>query len=171
MGQQARRSRYYGCLWHWFHFGLPDHRCSRPLSGLHWIFHPEASEHNRIVEERVSIQYTRFRLPWAFEISQVRKELGISQVDKSKLDDFAAEESEVIGNAALLKQVNHLEVKRSGKSLRRIQTVREGDLLLVEDEFNAVRWRILEGDFSAAAATCAKGTATLEKTNANQVSR
>ena len=120
---------------------------------MHWTFHPEASEHNRIIEEQVSTQYTRFRLPWAFEISQVRKELGISQVDKSKLDDFAAEVSEVIGNAALfLKQVNHLEVKRSGKSLRRIQTVREGDLLLVEDESNAVRWRILEGDFSAAAA-------------------
>lgn len=122
-------------------------------SGQHWKFHPEASETERINVRRVETQFTRFRLPWAFEVSQVRQELNISPVDKSKLDEFAAEVSEVISIAALfLKQVKHLEVKRSGKSLRRIQTEREGDLLLVEDESVAIKWRILEGDFSSEAA-------------------
>jgi hypothetical protein len=118
-------------------------------SGQHWQFHPEAPEHERIIVNRVETKYTRFRLPWAFEISPVRKELGISQVERSKLDDITKEMSEVIEIAALfLKQVKLLEVKRSGKIIRRIQTEREDDWLLVEDEKEVIRWRILEGDFA-----------------------
>jgi hypothetical protein len=121
-------------------------------SGQHWKFHPEAPENERIVEEHVETQHTLFRLPWAFEISQVRKELGISQVERSQLDEFAKEMSEVIQTAALfLKQVKLLEVKRSGKSVRRIQTERENDILLVADGTEVIRWQILEGDFSAQA--------------------
>lgn len=92
-------------------------------SGRRWKFHPEAPENERILVNQIQTQHTRFRLPWAFEITSVRKELGISRVEKSKLDDIANEMSEVIEIAALfLKQVDSLEVKRSGKSIRRIQT-------------------------------------------------
>ena len=118
-------------------------------SGQHWKFHPEAPEHERIIVNLVETQYTRFRLPWAFEISPVRKELGISQVEKSKLDDITKEMSEVIEIAALfLKQVKLLEVKRSGKIIRRIQMERTDDWLLVEDEKEVIRWHILEGEFA-----------------------
>jgi hypothetical protein len=118
-------------------------------SGRHWIFHPEASENERIIEKQVETRHTRFRLPWAFEISKVREQLGISQVQKSQLDDFTQVMSEVIEIAALfLKQVTLLEVKRSGKSVRRIQTEREDDWLLVQDGNSVIRWRILEGNFA-----------------------
>src|SRR5689334_18667585 len=57
--------------------------------------------------------------------------------------------SEVIEIAALfLIQVKQLEVKRSGKTIGRIQTERADDWLLVEDEKEVIRWRILKGDFA-----------------------
>jgi len=118
-------------------------------SGQHWKFHPEAPENERIVVNQVETQYTQFRLPWAFEISPVRQQLGIEQVEKSKLEDIAKEMSEVIEIAALfLKQVKLLEVKRSGEIVRSIQTERVDDYLLVKDGKEEISWRILEGDFA-----------------------
>jgi hypothetical protein len=121
-------------------------------SNQHWQFQPQAPEAQRIIVQEEENQFTRFRLPWAFEASQVRKELGISPVKKEQLDTFAAELIFAIERAALfLNQILYLEVKRSGTSLRKIQVYREDDCLLLDDGKQIIKWRILKGTFDAQA--------------------
>ncbi|RME47282.1 MAG: hypothetical protein D6796_07860, partial [Caldilineae bacterium] len=121
-------------------------------SSRHWVFHPEVEESRRIEEEDVETQFTRFRLPWAFEVTQVRKELRIPPVGRSKLDDITAEISQAVENAALfLKQIRVLEVKRNGRLVRRIEVLKEDDVYLLADGDKTIRWRILRGDFSETA--------------------
>lgn len=117
-------------------------------SGRHWKFQPDAPENERILERRVETQFTRFRLPWAFEVSKVRAELRIPAVDKAQLDNFVIQINQSIEAAALfLKQVTQLEIKRSGSLVRRIETLKDGNGLLVADGDQTMAWRILEGRF------------------------
>ena len=117
-------------------------------SGEHWRFQPQAPENQRIVIEELETEYTRFRLPWAFGISQVRKELGLPPVKTEQLDDFADQFIQSIENAALfLKQVRILEVKRNGNLLFRIEVVKDGNELLLDDGEHLIQWKIFEGSF------------------------
>jgi hypothetical protein len=117
-------------------------------NGRHWKFQPDASEDQRIIEEMVETQFTRFRLPWAFEVSNVRAELRIPPIDKQQLDDFAEQINQAIESACLfLKQVTVLEIKRSGKVIRHIETLKEADCLLVADGNQTIEWHILQGEF------------------------
>jgi hypothetical protein len=117
-------------------------------SGRHWKFQPDAPENERILETRVETELTRFRLPWANEVSNVRTELRIPPVDKAQLDDFITQINQSIEAAALfLKQVTILEIKRSGHLVRRIETLKDGNGLLVADGEQTIAWRILQGGF------------------------
>jgi hypothetical protein len=118
-------------------------------SGQHWQFQPQAAEDKRIIIEDDETEHTRFRLPWAFETSPIRQELGISPVHPDQLDDFAKQFVQSIENAALfLKQVRTLEVKRNGKIIRKIEVIRDKDKLLLADGDETIEWQIIEGDFS-----------------------
>ena len=121
-------------------------------SGRHWQFVPNGHEDERIRETLMETKETKFRLPWAFEESEVRKELGIMPVSRESLSDFAVQINHSIESAALfLKQVTTLELRRNGKLIRKIEAVRENDNLLLADGSQTVIWRIFEGSFEASA--------------------
>lgn len=121
-------------------------------SGRHWVFRPNEIEGKRITEEHQETDKTRFRLPWAFETSQVRNELGIPLIKPDQLDVFTQELANAIEGAALfLKQVRHLEVKRNGKPIRSIEVLKEGNNLLIADGNNDTSWKIIKGSFETTA--------------------
>lgn len=120
-------------------------------SGRHWVFHPEAPESKRIVEERIETQLTRFRLPWAFEASTVRQELGLPPVPRDDLDDYACKAAWAVEEAALfLRQLEVLEVKRNGnRLLKHVELLRQDNQFILETGEDAKIWHVLQGDFSA----------------------
>jgi hypothetical protein len=121
-------------------------------SGQHWQFQPQAQEDERILINEEETQFTRFRLPWAYEMSQVRQELGIPPVRKDQLALYTHQLIGAIGKAALfLKQVHILEVKRSGEIFCRIEVLKGGDWLLLNNGKQTTKWHILEGDFKPGA--------------------
>ncbi len=134
-------------------------------SGLHWKFQPGAAEDKRILETKVETLLTRFRLPWAFETSSVRQELHIPSIDETQLDEFVRQIDQAIEAASLfLKQVTVLELKRSGTLVRRIETLKDGNALLVADGNQTIEWRMLEGRFDGPARTMrAKYVALIEE--------
>jgi hypothetical protein len=122
-------------------------------SGRHWRFQPNAPENERILETKIETEFTRFRLPWAYEVSNIRAELRIPPVDKTQLDNYVIQINQAIEAAALfLKQVTTLEIKRSGNLVRRIETLKDGNGLLVADGDQTIVWRILQGHFDIGAA-------------------
>ena len=121
-------------------------------SGRHWIFRPDEEENKRIAEEPVKTEFTRFRLPWAFEYSPTREELGISPVKREELDQYTQEISQSVRKACLfLKQIRVLEVKRSGELICRIETSRVQNQVLVQDGNDVEIWTTFEGDFTTQA--------------------
>lgn len=119
-------------------------------SGRHWKFYPASPDPNkRIEEKRVPTERTRFRLPWALDVSQVRLELGIQPVERERIPQFVQEIYKAVKHACLfLKQIRVLEVKRSGNLFRRIETSYEGNQILLQDGDKVEVWTIFEGDFS-----------------------
>jgi len=121
-------------------------------SGRHWQFVPNGQEDERIRESLMDTEETKFRLPWAFEESEVRKELGILPIEKDALSTFTVQINHSIESASLfLKQVTLLELKRNGKLIRKIETFRDNDKLLLADGSQTVIWRIFEDRFDASA--------------------
>ena len=118
-------------------------------SGQHWVFRPEKNENERIWVEEIETEYTRFRLPWAFEISSVRRDLQIPPVSREDLEQYTREIDQAIQHAALfLRHLTVLEVKRNGELIRRIEVLREKDQRLIDDGSNTLVWQIFRGDFS-----------------------
>ncbi|MBW6475023.1 MAG: DUF3883 domain-containing protein, partial [Anaerolineaceae bacterium] len=105
-------------------------------------------ETERILETLVETKETKFRLPWAFEESDVRLELGIQPVDRDHLNYYEHQIEKSIESAALfLKQIKVLELKRNGHLVRRIETLREEDRLLLSDGEGDIIWKVYEGRF------------------------
>lgn len=118
-------------------------------SGRHWQFMPNGPEEERILETRIETVETKFRLPWAFDESEIRKDLGIPPISKNSLDSFTTHIDDSIESAALfLKQVKVLELKRNGELIRRIETIHEDNKLLLSDGEKNIIWRIYEGNFN-----------------------
>lgn len=117
-------------------------------SGLHWRFVPNGREDERIIETLLETKETKFRLPWAFEETEVRLELGIQPVDRDRLNYYAHQIGKAIESAALfLKQIKVLELRRNGSPMRKIETVRVKDELILSDGERDIIWRIYEGRF------------------------
>jgi hypothetical protein len=134
-------------------------------SGRHWTLHPEHEEN--IIEETVETELTRFRLPWAFEASTLRQELGIPPVKPHQLDDFVEQIRQAIDAASLfLKQVTVLELKRAGNVVQHIQIEREGSQLLVQANDVLTTWLILERSFDDREIRCRYGDLIEEKRSA-----
>ena len=126
-------------------------------NGRHWTIFPDAPAGQRIVERQVETNGTRFRLPWAFDShTAVRRALRLSAIQPAHIDDIAAQLSAAIGPASLfLQQIHTLEVRRSGRVLRRItrHAPDENDrVLLQEANGETAVWLLFSGSFSAAAA-------------------
>ncbi len=123
-------------------------------SGQHWIFRPEQEENKRILVEEVETENTRFRLPWAFENTRVRRELEIPPVPREDLEKYVEEISQAIEHAALfLRQITTLEVRRNGELVRRIGVIRADNECLIYEGNDSIVWRIFRGDFSHASSS------------------
>jgi hypothetical protein len=118
-------------------------------SGRHWRFIPNGKEDERILETLMETKETKFRLPWAFESSEIRKELGIVTVKRDDLEEITLQIIRSVELAALfLKQINFLEVRRSGTLVRKFETIREGNNLLIADGTKTITFKIFEGTFN-----------------------
>ncbi|MFO7680872.1 MAG: hypothetical protein R6X34_12550 [Chloroflexota bacterium] len=123
-------------------------------NGRHWIIRPDAPAEQRIVERAAETSGTTFRLPWAFDLATpVRRTLRLEAVRPEQLDIFAQQMGEAIAQAAIfLQRLEHLEVKRNGVVIRRIERQRDGDRLLLTDESGQIsEWLLLNDDFAAEA--------------------
>ena len=120
-------------------------------AGQRWILCPEERENQRIKLFRDSYtdEGTVFRLPWAFEDSQVRRELKVPPVDRESIDLFADELKDSLPKAIMfLKKLDTIELRRNGKSVRRVTRVAEGNDILVDCDGVSQVWRIIQGHFS-----------------------
>jgi len=121
-------------------------------SGRHWILHPEMPNDKRIAQRRVATEYTTFRLPWAFEESQIRFSLRLEKVSPGQLDDFTLQMEKAIRFAAIfLKHLTILELFRNDRLVVRIERVIDGDRLVLDDGQDCTEWQILRSDFSTQA--------------------
>lgn len=119
-------------------------------SGRHWKFFPNEKEDSRIRQVAMETKETKFRLPWAFENSEVRKELGKIPIQKAELPRYLDEMNNAIESAALfLKQITKLELKRNGESIRKIEVLRDGNHLLLADGKKTISWKVYEGNFQS----------------------
>lgn len=120
-------------------------------SGQHWRIRPHvADERKRIEIIDSEIEGTQFRLPWAFESdSEVRRALRIEPVHQSQFDDFQREIAQALSLASLfLKQLKVLELRRSGRLIKRVEREpEEDDHLLIQDGDQTQIWRIFCGNF------------------------
>ena len=123
-------------------------------AGRRWALQPKEREDRRIVQVRdTSItkeKGTVFKLPWAFNDSQVRRELKVSKVDRDYINSFVDELSDSLPQAILfLKKLDTIELRRNGRSVRRITRIVSGNTITVEcDGASRQVWRILKGHFT-----------------------
>lgn len=121
-------------------------------AGRRWILRPEYPEDKRIEvwndTSIISDIGTKFRLPWAFEESEVRKALKVPPVNKDYIEALVDELAEALPRAILfLKKLERIELRRDGK-LVSVVTRRRHDTTIWINQDNDIRcWRILETDF------------------------
>ena len=90
-------------------------------------------------------------------------------ISRDSLDNYADQINHAIESAALfLKQVAMLEVRRKGKSIRKIETTREENTFLIADGSHDVIWRIFQGNFESKAMKCAEDMGELLRANAKR---
>lgn len=121
-------------------------------SGRHWRFVP-INYPNNIEEKSDSTQGTVFRLPYATDPhSLTRQRLKQQAFDVSELDSFQQTLSDAVFFAALfLKQLLLIEVRRSGKSVRRIERKVDGHQVALIDNGKETAWFLLHSSFDKAA--------------------
>lgn len=143
----------------------------------HWIIHPEAEPGERIQERSVEISGTRLRLPWAFDPqSPVRQALRLPAVNGDTLDKLARTIGQALELGALfLRQLQHLEVRRQGEVVRRIERsagemVGAGRQLHLADESGqTATWLLFETDFAEEAAVLRGRHPQIETQRASRV--
>ena len=121
-------------------------------AGRRWTLQPEEREDRRIEVWDTSItkeKGTVFKLPWAFNDSQVRRELKVSTVDRDYINSFVDKLSDSLPQAILfLKKLDTIELRRNGRSVRRITRIVSGNTITVEcDGVSPKTWQIMEGKF------------------------
>ena len=123
-------------------------------AGRRWTLQPKEREDRRIVQVRdksiTKEKGTVFKLPWAFNDSQVRRELKVSKVDRDYINSFVDELSDSLPQAILfLKKLDTIELRRNGRTVRRITRIVSGNTITVEcDGASRQVWRILKGHFT-----------------------
>jgi len=120
-------------------------------SGKHWRIRPDAPDEDYRIEIRnVQTHGTRFRLPWAFDAqSEVRHRLRVEAIRPEQPQAFVEEISQAISRAALfLKHLEVLELKESGRLVKRIERLTErDDAILVAEGDRTCCWHIFHGSF------------------------
>jgi hypothetical protein len=120
-------------------------------SGRHWVFHPEAAEDKRIVQEEGIADHgkTRFRLPWATDPqSEVRRKLSLPPVTAKDIERLPEQLDSLLPQAILfLRKVSRIQLCRNGVPVRVVQREVDGNQVLVQDGTKTRLWYRLEGDF------------------------
>lgn len=126
-------------------------------AGRRWTLYPEAREDRRIVQvwdtSITKEKGTVFKLPWAFEDSKVRRELKVSPVNPDDINSFVDKLNDSLPKSILfLKKLDTIELRRNGKSVRRITRIISGNTITVAcDDVSHQIWRILQGNFTVKA--------------------
>jgi len=126
-------------------------------SGKHWRIRPDNPVGKKIEQRRAVVTGTRFHLPWAFEASEVRKQLRIQTVDPENIESFTEEVVDSVRMAALfIKQLTTLEVRRSGDLILHIDRQIEENRLLLSENGKTIEWQIYTGSFEEEAKSLRK---------------
>lgn len=133
------------------------------ISGRHWILDESQPGDKRITQcpgcERCRSQTagTRFYLPWASDPkSLLRTQLRAEPTTPETPGQFLAEVERSLPTAMLfLKNLEHVEIRRNGKSYRKLERTAAGDTILLNDGgSNGDRvWHVVRGDFLTEAET------------------
>ncbi len=123
--------------------------------GHHWQVRPEESEERRIrvLSVEAQLDATEFRLPWAFDQSQVREALGVEPVPTNVRELVLDELKGWIPTAILfLRRLRRIELRSNGESFQVVRVQRDpedgpGQTLIKEDGKPSQIWQILEGGF------------------------
>ena len=121
-------------------------------AGRRWILHPDEEEGRRITVYRdpsiTKDKGTVFKLPWAFEDSQVRRKLDVSLVNRDSIDSFVDELKDSLPRAILfLKKLDNVSLLRNGKPVRRITRVKKENIIKINYDNVSQIWRIMQGTF------------------------
>ena len=121
-------------------------------AGRRWILRPEAEEGRRI-EEYSDLSITKdngtvFRLPWAFEKSEVRRKLKVPPVDKDAPDLFVKELKNSLPKAILfLKKLEKIELFRNGDRIIQVTKIKKENEVKINCDGVSQNWRVMQGTF------------------------
>ena len=119
-----------------------------------WIIRPEKTEAERIRVDDASLPCpagTQFRLPWAFEESDLRIRLGVECVPSDAPDRFVEEVRDHIRTLVLfLREVEVVELCRNGTRVARVERRLQAEfgLSLVCEGERVERWKLLRASFA-----------------------
>ena len=121
-------------------------------SGRRWIIRPEDEEGKPIHQYRdpslTRNKGTVFRLPWAFQDSQVRRELKVSPVSNDSTGSFIDELKDSLPNAILfLKKLEAIKLSQNGNIVSQLKREAEGKDILVTRDGTPQLWQVFEGEF------------------------
>lgn len=121
------------------------------ISGnVHWTINPMSDENRRIsVSDANNKEATVFRLPWAKNKTDFRKELSVAPISEdgvaSLLKDLRSHTQSVL---LFLSHVESIEILKSGNKVEKYEIVKDGSYRTITDANNkSVKWQIFEGDF------------------------
>ena len=125
-------------------------------AGRRWILRPEAEEGRRIEEHSDPLitkdNGTVFRLPWAFEESEVRTKLKVPPVDQNAPDQFVKELKNSLSKAILfLKKIQKIELLRNGKRVIQVTKIKKEKMVKINYDDVSQNWRVMQGNFQNAA--------------------
>jgi hypothetical protein len=140
-------------------------------SGRHWRLCPEKPSGKKIEQRLIPTEKTRFRLPWAFEESEVRKQLRLETIQKEHLDKFALEMERAIRLAALfVKYLQVFTLARNGETLLTLRRSNNNGVIRLDDGTEPVDWQIFSADFhQEASAMRSKLEYLIEKKKSSEV--
>ena len=118
-------------------------------AGRKWVLRPEFPEDQRIEEWEDPTAGTVFRLPWAFEESEVRVALKAPPVDIQYQNSLIDELSEALPRAILfLKKLERIELCQNGRPVSIITKRTCDKTRFIEHNGSVMKWNILEANFA-----------------------
>ena len=127
-------------------------------AGRTWILRPDNPETRRIeqhIDPSITVgSGTIFRLPWAFQESNVRKELKAPTVGTAYIESFVDELIESMPIAILfLKKLERIELLHNGEPVGVVTRRISDNAIQVDRDGDVTCWRVLEANFSDEAMT------------------
>ena len=121
-------------------------------AGRRWVLQPDSPEEKRIEEWKdpslTTDRGTLFRLPWAFEESDVRRALKAPTVDTTFMELLVADLKGSLSTAILfLKKLERIELLRNGERVGGATRRIRGSTIRVDQDGDVRCWHVLEADF------------------------